>query len=268
MKSFEELESIVATLRSENGCPWDREQTHQSLKSNLLEETYEIIEAIESNDSAKICEELGDLLSVIMLQARIGQESGSFDIEQVLTKISEKLIRRHPHVFSGLNVKNTNQVIQNWEQIKLSEEGYQDRNSALDGVPIALPSLQRAEKLQTKAARVGFDWNNVAEVLPKIKEEIEEIEACLIDGPIDQVEMEVGDLLFSIVNLARFLNVEAESALRKSNQKFESRFHQMEAHISARGHQLTDYSLEQLDQIWEMVKSDERLVAQQHIEEN
>ena len=115
MKSFEELESIVATLRSENGCPWDREQTHQSLKSNLLEETYEIIEAIESNDSAKICEELGDLLSVIMLQARIGQESGNFDIEQVLTKISEKLIRRHPHVFSGLNVKNTNQVIQNWE---------------------------------------------------------------------------------------------------------------------------------------------------------
>ena len=267
MKLFEELKSIIATLRSEDGCPWDREQTHQSLKSNLLEETYEIIEAIESNDSAKICEELGDLLSVIMLQARIGQESGNFDIEQVLAKISEKLIRRHPHVFSDLSVKSTNQVIQNWEKIKLSEEGYQDRDSALDGVPIALPSLQRAEKLQTKAARVGFDWDNVTEVLPKLKEEIEEIEACLIDGPIDQVEMEVGDLLFSVVNLARFLNVEAESALRKSNQKFESRFHQMEAHVSACGHELTDYSLEQLDQIWEMVKSDKLLPIQQRIEE-
>ena len=215
------------------------------------------MKAIENEESTKICEELGDLLSVIMLHARIGQEKQNFDIDEILTNISDKLVRRHPHVFSDLQIDNTSQVIQNWEQIKLGEEGYQDRKSALDGVPIALPSLQRAEKLQTKAARVGFDWNNVAEVLPKLKEEIREIEDCLDKGQVDQVKMEIGDLLFSVVNLARFLDVEAESALRQSSRKFERRFHKMEAQISFRGHQLTDYNLEQLDQVWETVKAGE-----------
>ncbi len=257
MTPFERLTEIVETLCSENGCPWDQAQTYHSLRSSLIEETYEIIEAIETENLDQFCEELGDLLSVIMLLSQIAKDDGDFDIDQVVGTIADKLVRRHPHVFGDLQVDNADQVLQNWEEIKLSEKGYEDRKSALDGVPVVLPSLQRAQKLQKKAARVGFDWENVTDLLPKLREEIREIEECLEKGELDQVEMEVGDLLFAVVNLARFLNIEAEDALRQSNRKFERRFQQMEAVIESFGQQLTDYNLGQLDQLWETVKAAE-----------
>ena len=264
MTPFERLTRIVETLCSENGCPWDRAQTYHSLRSNLIEETYEIIEAIETDNLDQFCEELGDLLSVIMLLSQIAKDDGDFDIDQVINTIADKLVRRHPHVFGDLQVDNANQVLRNWEEIKLSEKGYEDRKSALDGVPVVLPSLQRAQKLQKKAARVGFDWENVTDLLPKLREEIREIEECLETGESDQVEsgqveMEVGDLLFTVVNLARVLNIEAEDALRQSNRKFERRFQQMEAVIESCGQQLTDYNFEQLDQLWEAVKAAESI---------
>ena len=199
-----------------------------------------------------------------MLLSQIAKDDGDFDIDQVISTIADKLVRRHPHVFGDLQVDNANQVLQNWEEIKLSEKGYEDRKSALDGVPVVLPSLQRAQKLQKKAARVGFDWENVTDLLPKLREEIREIEECLETGESDQVEsvqveMEVGDLLFTVVNLARVLNIEAEDALRQSNRKFERRFQQMEAVIESCGQQLTDYNFAQLDQLWEAVKAAESI---------
>ena len=254
---FDQLVQVFAALRSENGCPWDREQTHDSIKPDLIEETYEVIEAIDARDTSKLREELGDLLGNVMLHAQIARDEGEFDINDVIKILTEKLIRRHPHDFGNEDANDADQVLRNWEQIKRSESGYEDRKSALDGVPDHLPNLQRAQKLQRKAARVGFDWNEVSDVLPKIDEEIAELKASIRENNREDIELEIGDLLFSIVNLCRFLDVRAEEALRKANRKFVRRFKAMESELDRRGDSFKDYDLAGLDEIWDKAKKGE-----------
>ena len=254
---FDQLVEVFAALRSENGCPWDREQTHESIKPDLIEEAYEVIEAIDAGDSTKLREELGDLLGNVMLHAQIAKDEGEFDINDIIKILTEKLIRRHPHVFGDQVANNADQVLKNWEQIKRSESGHEDRESVLDGVPDLLPNLQRAQKLQRKAARVGFDWNEVSDVLPKIDEEISELKESIQDNNREEIELEIGDLLFSIVNLCRFLDVRAEEALRKANRKFVRRFKAMEKELEHRGDSFKHYDLAGLDEIWDKAKERE-----------
>ncbi len=254
---FDKLVQIVAALRSENGCPWDKEQTHSTLASSLIEEVYEVIEAIDANNPSKLSEELGDLLMQVMLHAQIAKEDGKFDICDVIKSITEKLIRRHPHVFGDLEVEDAKEVLSNWEAIKRTEEGYEDRKSLLDGIPAQLPSLLLARKIQSKVSRVGFDWKCAEEVLPKIQEELNELKACLNSNDQSAIEMEIGDLIFSIVNLSRFLNVEPEDALRKTNAKFIRRFKMMEAEMERQKKNFDDFDLEGLDELWEKAKLEE-----------
>ncbi len=258
---FDKLVQVVATLRSENGCPWDKAQTHQTLKPDLIEEAYEVIEAIDAKDSSKLPEELGDLLMQVMLHAQIAKDGGAFSINEVIQLITDKLVRRHPHVFGNINVGTTEEVLKNWEEIKRSEPGYEDRRSILDGIPDHLPSLMRAQTIQRKAAHVGFDWDSVSDVLPKLEEEIQELKSSVTAADEEAIELEIGDLLFSIVNLCRFLGVEAEEALRKSNRKFVNRFQHVETEIERRGQSFKDYDLARLDAIWEEVKAREKCVG-------
>ena len=256
-KLFESLVDVIATLRGENGCPWDREQTHSSLKSTLIEETYETVEAIDSGDSNHLKEELGDLLLNIMLQAQIADESENFDIYDVIESLTEKLIRRHPHVFGNVDVESADEVVKNWESIKSQEEGYEDRESVLDGIPVALPALLRGQKIQKRAARVGFDWDNISDVINKVEEELKEVNDSLKNDDQDEIEIEIGDLLFAVVNLCRFVDLQAEETLRKANRKFVRRFKRMETELNAQGKDISDQSLEELDKLWDEVKKDE-----------
>ncbi|MCG9131121.1 nucleoside triphosphate pyrophosphohydrolase [Candidatus Poribacteria bacterium] len=254
---FEELVDVIATLRSENGCPWDREQTHETLKSTLIEETYETLEAIDVGDPKKLKEELGDLLLNIMLQAQIAAEHKNFDIYGVIETLTEKLIRRHPHVFGDVDVENSDEVLKNWEAIKRQEAGYEDRKSVLDGIPSALPTLLRAQKIQNRAARVGFDWDELKDVVAKVEEELEEVKVSINADEPEATEMELGDLLFAIVNLCRFMEHQAEETLRQANRKFTKRFKWMEAELERRGTNFEDQNLESLDAIWEEAKKAE-----------
>ena len=254
---FESLVEVIATLRGENGCPWDREQTHTSLKPTLIEETYETVEAIDSGDPEKLKEELGDLLLNIMLQAQIAAENQDFDIYDVIDTLTEKLIRRHPHVFGDVQVDDAEEVVKNWEAIKRQEAGYEDRESVLDGIPIAMPALLRGQKIQKRAARVGFDWDDIADVIAKVDEELVEVKESLHNNDSDAVEMEIGDLLFAVVNLCRFVDLQAEETLRKSNRKFIARFKRMEAELEKQGKTFAEQTLAELDEIWEEVKKDE-----------
>ena len=256
---FDQLVQVVAALRGENGCPWDKAQTHETLKSDLIEETYEVIEAIDAKSPYKLQEELGDLLLLVMLNAQIAKDQDDFSINEVVRSITDKLIRRHPHVFGDVDAKDTETVLQNWEAIKRSEAGYEDRTSVLDGVPESLPGLLRAQKIQNKAARVGFDWDTVADVLPKLEEEIEEVKTSVKKGDTGEIEMEIGDLLFSVVNLCRFLDVQAEEALRQAVRKFTNRFQKMEETLEGHGKSFKDYDLAGLDLIWEEAKEKEKL---------
>lgn len=256
-KPFDKLVQIVAKLRSERGCPWDRKQTHSTLKANLIEEAYEVIEVIDAEDNSKLQEELGDLLMQVMLHAQIAEDNENFTINDVIKTITDKLIRRHPHVFGDIQVDGAKQVLANWEKIKRNEPGYEDRKSILDGIPIQLPSLYRAQKIQNKASRVGFDWDEASQVLPKIEEEVGELKNSINSADKKQTEMEIGDLLFSIVNLSRFLDIDAEEALRQSNRKFMERFKKMETELEKSGDKFEDYNLEKLDEIWEQVKNEE-----------
>lgn len=258
-KPFDKLTHVIAKLRSENGCPWDRKQTHSTLKANLIEEAYEVIEAIDAKDSSKLQEELGDLLMQVVLHAQIAQDNDNFNINDVIKTITDKLIRRHPHVFGSLQVKDTEEILTNWEEIKRGEPGYEERESILDGIPTQLPALQKAQEIQKKASRVGFDWDEASQVLPKVEEEIDELKNSISSANREEVEMEIGDLFFSIVNLSRLLNIDAEDVLRKSNRKFVRRFKNMEAKLKERGDKFEDYSLEELDEIWDKVKSEEKI---------
>jgi tetrapyrrole methylase family protein/MazG family protein len=257
--AFESLQEVVAHLRAPEGCPWDREQTHQTLRTNLLEEAYETLEAIDSDDPAAMREEFGDLLLQIVLQAQIGLEAGEFTLAEVVAGIRAKLIRRHPHVFGDLKVSGVGEVLENWEKLKAAEReaGAKPDKGALGTVPPALPALMQAATYQRRAARVGFDWPDVAGVRAKVLEEIEEI-AAEVDGAQpgpEALEDELGDLLFAVVNWARWLNVDPEAALRQANAKFARRFAHLEAAVRAQGRALDTMTLAELDELWEAAKA-------------
>lgn len=245
------LRNIVARLRSPEGCPWDREQTHESLKPHLVEECYELIDAIDAGDDKEMKEELGDLLLQVVLHSQMAFEDGRFSMDEVATVIADKLVHRHPHVFGENKLPDSEAVLRQWEVIKRSEK--QERKSALDGVPKGLPALARAQKVQTKAARVGFDWNDADGVLMKIREELEEIECA----PEHRLEEEVGDLLFAVVNFARKKGFDAEQVLYQATAKFSDRFQAMERLAKDHGQELPSLTLPQMDEIWEESKAAE-----------
>lgn len=251
--SFESFVEIVAHLRAPDGCPWDKEQTHESLRKHLLEESYEAIAAIDSGDFNSMREEFGDLLLQVILQSQIANDEGQFNINQVIHGIHSKIVRRHPHVFGDLKLDGVDGVLANWEKLKEAErknKGQKDKG-LLDGVPLALPALSQAQEYQDRAARVGFDWPEVEGVLDKIKEEIEEIKNAETDF---ELASEVGDLLFAIVNLARWKKVDAESVLRATNAKFKKRFAYVEQGAKKQGRNLSDLSLEEMESLWREAK--------------
>jgi len=251
---FAQLVETVARLRAPGGCPWDREQTHDSLKRFAIEETYEVVEAIESGEPRKLEDELGDMLLQVLLHAQIAGESGQFDIADVCRVIREKLHRRHPHVFSDTQVNGVDEVLHNWEQIKKAEPGYADRESVLDGVPASLPALMRAAELSKKAARTGFDWPDVRAIVAKLKEETAELEEAIDQGGESGIKDELGDLLFTVVNIARFVHVDPEEALRDMLKKFIYRFGRIEEHARESGRGVHEMSLEEMDGVWNDAK--------------
>ncbi len=257
-RDFRDLVDIMARLRSEKGCPWDREQTRQSLKPYLIEESYEVLEAIEAGRPDKIKEELGDLLFQIVFHSQIAKDQGEFDIWDVLAAAKEKMIARHPHVFGEARADNPEEVLRHWEEIKRQERGNDPKSSLLDGVPRSLPALLRAHRVQTKASRVGFDWSSPEDVLAKAEEELRELKAALRERREFDARMELGDLLFSIVNLARHLSMDPEDALRGTIDKFCARFRHMERALAARGKSLDEVDLEALDRLWEESKGASR----------
>lgn len=249
----ERLKKIMHRLRAPGGCPWDAEQTHESLIPNLIEEAYETAEAIRSGDMAHLEEELGDLLLQPVFHAEIAGETGAFDLDSVATAISEKLVRRHPHVFAESGVDDTAGVLRQWEEIKDAEKGGLKKH-CLDGVSKALPSLMRATKIQKKVAKVGFDWENAAQVVDKIREEIAEVEEVLASGDRGALGEEIGDLLFAVVNLARKEGMEAEELLARANEKFVKRFAAVEEALSAEGKSLKEATLEEMEAAWQAAK--------------
>lgn len=251
--SFEAFQEIVAHLRAPDGCPWDREQTHQSLRKHLLEETYEALSAIDADDVDGLHEEFGDLLLQIVLHAQIANEEGNFTINTLIKSIYDKIVRRHPHVFGKVQLDGVKGVLQNWEKLKEAERKHNGKNEKglLDGVPLALPALSQAQEYQDRAARVGFDWPVVDGVLDKVIEEIQEIKEATNQGELAE---EIGDLFFVLVNLARWKKIDAESALRETNLKFKSRFAYVEQGAKRQERSLSDMSLEEMDVLWDEAK--------------
>lgn len=248
------LADVMVRLRSPGGCVWDREQTHASLRKNLIEEAYEVVEAIDLEDAELLCEELGDLLLQVVFHAYIAEEGNQFSMQDVIHGITEKLIRRHPHVFGSVEVKNSSEVMANWEEIKRKEKA-STRKSVLDGIPTDFPALMRADKLQRKAAKVGFDWDNIAPVWDKINEEVAELKQAVESGDQKHIEEELGDVFFSLVNASRFLKVDAETALTGTCRKFIERFTYIEMRIAEDGLNWKDLTLEMLDQYWNAAKN-------------
>lgn len=252
---FDILVEVMERLRSEDGCPWDREQTHASLKPFLLEETYEVLEAIDLQDDKELCNELGDLLLQVVFHAQIAREENRFCAAEVCRAIVDKLVRRHPHVFGDVQAENPDQVLANWEEIKREERSTQgEPASILDGVPRHLPALLRAQRLQAKAARVGFDWQHVDGPLDKVEEEFAELRQAWGRGDGKEVEEEFGDLLFALVNTGRFLDLCPEDALRRAAGKFESRFRAVETILKEQKKDINEVSLKEMDRIWDQVK--------------
>lgn len=264
--TFENLVTIMRRLRGPEGCPWDAEQTHESLTRYLLEEAYEVIEAIETKSTEHLKEELGDLLLQPVFHAAIAEEAGAFTMDDVIHTLCEKLIRRHPHVFGTMEISDSKAQIENWERIKQNEKGT-DRPSALSGVPSHLPALLKAQKITEKAARVGFDWEHVDQVIAKVMEELREFEEAMASNDNDRMEAELGDLLFAIVNLGRFLSINPEEALRKTIHRFQNRFQHIENSLHARGQQIQSTSLEEMDCLWEEAKKREQEASGEQTEE-
>src|SRR5213596_3635409 len=254
IEQFAKLCDIVAKLRAPGGCPWDREQTNESLLPALIEEAYEVAEAARAQDDAHFREELGDLLLLVVMHAQIARETDRFDIEEVIGQVSDKLIRRHPHVFGTGEARDAGAVLKQWEAIKREEKNA--NLHYLASLPKALPALIRAQKAQSKAARVNFDWTEVRDVIAKVEEELREIKEAGASQDREMIEDETGDLLFAVVNLARKCKIDAESALQKATDKFVARFNRLEDELKARGKKLGDVDLAEMDAIWNEIKKD------------
>ncbi len=257
MNEFKKLTEIVDTLMGENGCPWDKVQTRESLKPYLIEEVYETLEAMDSNNPAEIKDELGDLLYQILFHAKISENRGEFNIKDVVRSISEKMEHRHPHVFQEGHLETPEQVVTQWEEIKKREKNNSRRKSVLDGVPKHLPGLLRAQKLQKKAASHGFDWDKIFAVFDKLDEEIAEFKEAVLSGKETDIAGELGDILFVLVNIAKFKKIDAEEALRTTNNKFIQRFQYIEREVAKRGKEVKDTPLEELEKYWQAAKQDE-----------
>jgi MazG family protein len=251
--AFQNLCEIVAQLRSPGGCPWDREQTNESLLPAVIEEAYEVVEAVHAKDEAHFREELGDLLLLVVMHAEIAREAGRFDVDRVVRDVSEKLVRRHPHVFGTSDARDAGAVLKQWEAIKREEK--KGDSHYLASLPTVLPALMRAQKAQSKAARVNFDWTDVPEVLAKVEEEVGEMQEAIATEDRAAIEEEIGDVLFAVVNVARKLKVDAETALQKGIDKFVTRFNQLEDELKTRGKRLGDVDLPEMDAIWNKIKA-------------
>lgn len=262
--SINRLLAIMARMRGKNGCPWDRRQTLKTLKQYLIEESYEVIDAIDSGDVDKHAEELGDLLLQVVFQAQIRKENKQFDFEDVVKRICAKLVRRHPHVFGNTAAADEKEVLRNWEIIKARERAGKNggQASVLDGLPRHLPALHKAHQFQQRLARVGFDWSDVRDVMLKVEEELKEVQDALVKGNERQIRAEVGDLLFAVVNLCRFRKMRAEEVLQDAVKKFSRRFQAVERRIHAEGREITRCSLAELDKHWEAVKRSEKAQRQ------
>lgn len=258
MLSFDELVAIMKTLQAPGGCPWDREQTHQSLKPYFIEEVYEAIEAIDSGSDEHMKEELGDVLLQVLFHAEIASREGRFDIEDVIQVIIDKLKRRHPHVFGEVSVDGSSEVLKNWEAIKRREKREKsDDASVLDGLPKSLPALIKARRIQEKVSRFGFDWEHTEDVMLKVEEELRELKEARVNNDPAAIEEELGDLLFAVANLARFVSVCPEGALKKTIDKFQKRFRYIERELPRRGKKLGEASLEEMDELWDEIKAKE-----------
>ena len=255
-EAFDELVRIMARLRAPGGCPWDREQTHESIKPYLIEEAYEVIEAIDGGDQEELKKELGDLLLQVVFHAQMAEEAGQFDVAAVAGAICAKLLHRHPHVFGDVEVKDADEVLQNWSRIKAQERAGSEDRSAIAGVPRGMPALLRAARLGEKASHVGFDWKKAAEVLDKVHEEVGELEEALLAGRREEIEAELGDVLFALTSLARHCDIEPESALAKAADRFSHRFRRMEEKFHAEGRDLHDVPAEEMEAAWQRVKKE------------
>src|SRR5947208_9006756 len=254
MTAFEKLCDIVAKLRAPDGCPWDREQTHESLLPALIEEAYEVTEAARAKNDAHFREELGDLLMLVVMHAEFAQESGRFNIDNVLQEISDKLVHRNPHVFGTSDARDSGAVLKQWEAIKREEK--KSDSHYLASLPKALPALLRAQKAQSKAARVNFDWTELRDVMAKVEEELRETKEAIQSQQQEKVEDEIGDLLFAVVNLARKCKIDAESALQSATDKFVARFNRLEDKLKTRGGKLGEVELAEMDAIWDEIKNE------------
>jgi MazG family protein len=262
-EKFEKLVEIMATLRGPNGCPWDKEQDFNSLKPMLVEEVYEVLEAVENDDMDGLSEELGDMLLHVLFHAQLGKEIGRFDIDTVIDKISAKLVRRHPHVFGGESASTSEEVIKNWEAIKAQEKAQKlsnrtaEQRSLLEGIPNKLPAIHEAHQISSRVARVGFDWPDIDGVFEKLQEEVRELKeviACGGDDRRERLEDEIGDLLFVIVNIARHVKIDSESALKRANRKFKARFQFVERELARQGKKLEETSLDEMEALWQEAK--------------
>ncbi len=259
LNNFKDLVEIMEKLRSKDGCPWDNEQTHESLKSCLIEEVYEIVDAVDSKDPEQLKEELADLFFLIIFYCKIADDSNNFDINNVLEACLEKMTRRHPHVFGDKIAKDASEALDQWNEIKKkeAESKQNDKNSAksiVDNVPKHMPALQKAQKVQKKVARVGFDWEIIEDVIAKVHEELEEVKEAISNNEKEPIAEEIGDLLFAVVNLSRFLKLDSEDLLRNSISKFTGRFKKVEMRVADLGKKIEDCSLAELDGIWNEIK--------------
>lgn len=255
--NVQDLVDIMALLRAPGGCPWDAEQTHESIKKNLIEETYEVIEAINKKDSSLLCEELGDLLMQVVFHAQMESECGTFDFDKVADGICKKLIVRHPHIFGDVTVNSVDDVLNNWDAIKNQTKGRKTASDSISSIPRELPALMRASKVQKKAADVGFDWPDISGALDKLDEEIAELRAALASGDKKSSEEELGDLIFSCVNVSRFMHCDAEEILTGATDKFASRFRETERLAEEAGADMKAMSIDRLDELWDKAKQNQ-----------
>lgn len=257
-KPIERLLDVMRRLRGPDGCPWDRKQTIESLKSSLIEETYELVDAMESGDREDLCEELGDLLLQVVFQAQICDEEGSFTFDDVARGVADKLVRRHPHVFGDAKADTPDEVIRNWEKIKKTEKGGDVPRSLVAGIPRHLPALSKAHLVQKRVCKVGFEWDEISGVVDKLEEELAEVKEAMENRDAAAIREELGDLFFSTVNLSRYLGHDSEDVLHESIEKFMRRFRLLEDCLNKEGRELEECSVEELESVWQGVKSEER----------